>query len=108
QIGWVPDFFDAHNFIYTWMHQDGYFAFFQSYNNPEETAKVEQAISSTNHSERQALYDELAQIHYDDCPGILLVQPTGNRYFKDWVKGYYFNPADSANYGRVYELRKEY
>ncbi|MFA5451424.1 MAG: ABC transporter substrate-binding protein [Dehalococcoidales bacterium] len=108
QIGWVPDFFDAHNFIYTWMHQDGYFAFFQSYNNPEATAKVEQAISSTNHSERQALYDELAQIHYDDCPGILLVQPTGNRYFKDWVKGYYFNPADSANYGRVYELRKEY
>ena len=72
QIGWVPDFFDAHNFIYTWMHQDGYFAFFQSYDNPEATAKVEQAISSTNHSERQALYDELAQIYYDDCPGILL------------------------------------
>jgi len=108
QVGWIPDFFDAHNFIYTWMHEGGYWAYFQGYNNPTATQLVEDGISSIDPAERQAIYDELAQIYYDDCPGILLVQPTGNRYFKDWVKGFFFNPANSANYGWVYSLSKEY
>ena len=108
QVGWFPDFMDAHNFMATWMHEGGYWAYFQSYNNPEATALVEQGISSTDPDERQAIYDELAEIHYDDCPGILLVQPIGNRYFKDWVQGFYFNPANSADYGWVPDLSKEY
>jgi len=108
QVGWIPDFFDAHNFIYTWMHEGGYWAYFQSYNNPEATDLIEEAIVSTDSARRQEIYDELAQIYYDDCPGILLVQPTGNRYFQDWVKGFYFNPANAANYGWVYNLSKEY
>ena len=108
QVGWLPDFMDAHNFIYTWMHEGGYWAYFQSYNNPEATALVEQGISSVDPAERQAIYDELAQIYYDDCPGILLVQPIGNRYFKDWVQGFYFNPANAADYGWVPAMSKEY
>lgn len=108
QVGWIPDFFDAHNFIYTWMHEGGYWAYYQRYNNPEATALVEAAIASTDPDERQDMYDQLAQIYYDDCPGILLVQPTGNRYFRDWVKGFYFNPANAANYGWVYNLEKKY
>jgi len=108
QVGWIPDFFDAHNFIYTWMHEGGYWAYFQSYNNPYATALIEEGITSTDPARRQAIYDELAQIYYDDCPGILLVQPTGNRYFKDWVQGFYFNPGNAANYGWVYDLRKTY
>ena len=108
QVGWLPDFMDAHNFIYTWMHPGGYWAYYQSYVSAEATALVEQAILSVDSVERQALYDELAQLYYDDCPGILLVQPTGNRYFKDWVQGFYFNPANAANYGWVYDLRKTY
>ncbi|UCE97107.1 MAG: ABC transporter substrate-binding protein [Dehalococcoidia bacterium] len=108
QVGWLPDFMDAHNFIYTWMHEGGYWAYFQAYNNPTATDLVEQGINSTDPNERQAIYDQLAQIHYDDCPGILLVQPIGNRYFKDWVQGFYFNPANAADYGWVPDLRKDY
>lgn len=108
QVGWIPDFFDAHNFIYTWMHEGGYWAYYQRYNNPEATALVEQAINSPDSEERQEIYDQLAGIYYDECPGILLVQPTGNRYFRDWVKGFYFNPANAANYGWVYDLEKKY
>jgi peptide/nickel transport system substrate-binding protein len=108
QVGWLPDFMDAHNFIYTWMHEGGYWAYFQGYNNPTATELVEDGINSTDPAERQAIYDQLAQIHYDDCPGILLVQPIGNRYFKDWVQGFYFNPANAADYGWVPDLRKDY
>ena len=108
QVGWIPDFFDAHNFIYTWMHEGGYWAYYQRYNNPYATELIEEAIVSADSARRQEIYDELAQIYYDDCPGILLVQPTGNRYFQDWVKGFYFNPANAANYGWVYALSKEY
>jgi peptide/nickel transport system substrate-binding protein len=108
QVGWIPDFFDAHNFIYTWLHEGGYWAYYQAYNNPIATDLVEQGIASTDPAERQDIYDQLAQIHYDDCPGILLVQPIGNRYFKDWVQGFYFNPANAADYGWVTDLRKDY
>ncbi|HEX78911.1 MAG TPA: ABC transporter substrate-binding protein [Dehalococcoidia bacterium] len=108
QVGWLPDFMDAHNFIATWMHEGGYWAYFQSYNNPYATELVETAIASTDPAERQSIYDELAQIYYDDCPGILLVQPTGNRYFKDWVQGFYFNPGNAADYGWLYHMSKSY
>ncbi|MFC1897255.1 ABC transporter substrate-binding protein [Chloroflexota bacterium] len=108
QVGWLPDFMDAHNFMYTFIHEGGYWAYFQSYNNPTANELVERAISSTDSTERQDIYDELAQIYYDDCVGILLVQPTANRYFQDWVEGFYFNPANAANYGWVYSLSKEY
>jgi ABC-type transport system substrate-binding protein len=90
------------------MHEGGYWAYYRRYNNPYATGLIEEAIVSTDHERRQEIYDELAQIYYDDCPGILLVQPTGNRYFQDWVKGFYFNPANPANYGWVYDMSKEY
>ncbi len=108
QVGWLPDFMDAHNFMYTWMHEGGYWAYFQSYNNPVATDLVEQAISSVDPKERQDIYDDLAQIYYDDCPGILLVQPIANRYFQGWMEGFYFNPGNAANYGWVYSLSKGY
>jgi peptide/nickel transport system substrate-binding protein len=108
QVGWIPDFFDAHNFMYTWMHEMGYWAFYSGYDNDYVDELVETAIVSTDPAERQAIYDELAQIYYDECPGILLVQPTGNRHFADWVQGFYFNPGNAANYGWTYDLRKTY
>lgn len=41
QVGWIPDFFDAHNFMYTWMHEGGYWAFFSGYDNDYVDGLVE-------------------------------------------------------------------
>jgi len=108
QIGWLADYPDAHNFIYPFMHSNGTFSGWQNYRNPEVDELIAKGISATDPAERQAIYNQLGQIYYDDTPGILLCQPLGRRYFRDWVKGYVFNPIDPAQIGHVYNLSKEY
>jgi peptide/nickel transport system substrate-binding protein len=108
QIGWLPDFLDAHNFAFPFMHSSGTFSGWQNYYNPEVDALVAAGIASTDPAERQVIYDQLAQWYYDDVPGILLAQPLGRRYFRDWVQGFYFNPALPGNFGNMYVLEKTY
>jgi ABC-type transport system substrate-binding protein len=90
------------------MSSSGYWAYFQSYSNPQADDLIARGIASTSPSERQQIYDQLAQIYYDDCPGLLLDQPIGNRYFQDWVQGYYYNPAEPDQAGRIQDLKKKY
>jgi len=106
QIGWLADYPDAHNFIFPFMHSGGTFAGWQNYSNPAVDALVAQGIGSTDPAERQSIYNQLAQIYYDDAPGILLAQPLGRRYFRDWVEGFYFNPILPSNLGNIYGLSK--
>ena len=108
QIGWLADYPDAHNFAYPFMHSNGTFSGWQNYNVPEVDALLEQGIAATTSAERQEIYNQLAQIYREDAPGILLAQAVGRRYFRDWVKGFIFNPIDPANIGHVYNLSKEY
>ena len=108
QIGWLPDYPDAHNFAVPFMHSQGTFSGWQNYNNPEADRLLGEGISSTDPAVRQQIYDDLADIYYDDCPGILLAQPLGRRYFRSWMKGFYFNPTLPGNFGNLYTLSKEY
>lgn len=108
QIGWAPDFTDAHNFAVPFMHSQGTFSGWQNYNNPEVDALIAAGIASTDPVERQQIYDELAQLYFDDAPGILLAQPLGRRYIKDWVQGFVYNPALPSQMGNIYLLSKTY
>jgi len=106
-VGWLPDYMDAHNFIVPWMASYGPFSKFQGYGNKTIDDLIAKGIASTSSTERQSIYNQLAKIFYDDCPGILTVQPTGNRYFKDWVKGYFYNPAETNQASNPYNLSKK-
>ena len=108
QIGWLPDFTDAHNFAVPFMHSQGTFSGWQNYSNPTADALIADGIASTDPAVRQDIYNQLAQIYYDDVPGILLAQPLGRRYMRDWVQGFYFNPALSSEMGYIYALSKSY
>lgn len=108
QIGWAPDFMDPHNYVIPFMHSQGTFSGWQNYNNPEVDALVEAGIASTDADVRQQIYDDLAQLYYDDSPGILLAQPFARRYFKDWVQGYIYNVALPSQMGNIYLLSKTY
>lgn len=108
QIGWLADYPDAHNFIFPFMHSSGTFAGWQNYNNPAVDALVTQGIQGTTTAARQATYDQLAVLYYEEVPGIMLAQPLGRRYFRDWVQGYVFNPIDPSQKGRFNHLSKEY
>jgi peptide/nickel transport system substrate-binding protein len=107
QIGWLPDYMDAHNFIVPFMATFGTFSKWQSYGSQAIDDLIAKGIASTSSTERQSIYNQLSKQYYDDAPAILLVQPTGNRYFKDWVYGFLFNPAESNNAGNLYNLSKK-
>ncbi len=108
QIGWLADYPDAHNFAYPFMHSSGTFSGWQNYDNAEVDALIGQGISATTPAEREAIYRQLDQLYIDDVPSFILSQALGRRYFRSWVKGYYFNPVLSGQFGNLYELSKEY
>ena len=107
QIGWRADYPDAHNFVYPFMHSSGTFSGWQNYSNPEVDALIADGISATTAAARESIYRELDQLCYDEVPGIILLQPLGRRYFRDWVKGFYYNPVLPSNLGNIYALSKE-
>ncbi|HEX74481.1 MAG TPA: ABC transporter substrate-binding protein [Dehalococcoidia bacterium] len=107
-VGWVADYPDAHNFVHPFMSSGGAWAAHQNYDNPEVDALIEQGILATDPAERQAIYDRLAEIYYEDAPGIMLAQIIENRYFRDWVQGFVFNPMDPSDVGHYNTLSKGY
>jgi len=107
-LGWLADYPDPHNFVYPFMHSSGTFGGLQNYSNSEVDALIADGISATTSAERESIYGELDQLYYDDVPGFILAQPLGRRYFRSWVKGWYFNPCLPGPFGNLYTLSKEY
>lgn len=106
QIGWMPDYPHADNFIVPFMHSEGTFSYFQGYGSAELDAKITGAFQETNPVEQQAKYDYLQKRYYEDAPGIVLAQPLARRYFTNHISGFYYNPCESAFPGNVYDLTK--
>lgn len=93
QIGWIADYPDADNFATPFMHSQGDFSYYQGYGYASLDEKIETARYMTSGPARDAAYEEIADIYYDDAPGIMLSQPLGRRFFTKYVKGFYFNPT---------------
>jgi len=106
-IGWLADYPDAHNFAFPFMHSGGTFSGWQNYSDPHVDALIGDGIGATDPTERETIYYELERIYYDDVPSIALAQPSGRRYFRSWVKGFYYNPVLPSQLGNIYALSKE-
>jgi len=106
QIGWLPDYPHADNFIVPFMHSQGTFSYFQGYGDSTLDAQIAAAFQDTNPTTQQAKYDALQQQYYDDAPGIVLAQPIARRYFTQHISGFYYNPVESSYAGRVLDLSK--
>ncbi len=104
--GWHEDIHDPHNWVQPFLV--GVYA--QRMGLPEElTAQfselIDAAVVLTDAEERQAIYEEITQLDYDQVVGIRLVLPGVRRYEQRWVKGWYFNPAASSTY--YYAISKD-
>ena len=107
-VGWTADFADPHNFVFPYMHSQGLFAQAQRYSSETADGLIEQAISSTDHSERQGLYDQIAGLYYDEVPSIMLCQVTIVHVFRDWIQGFNYNPIRPVCEMYAYYLSKGY
>jgi peptide/nickel transport system substrate-binding protein len=106
--GWQADYPDPHDFVFPYMHSKGTFAQAQGYSNETVDDLIEEAISSSSHSERQMLYDQIAQIYYDEVPSIMVSQLLGVFFFRDWIRGFVYNPIRPGYDMYAYYLSKGY
>jgi ABC-type transport system substrate-binding protein len=106
QIGWMPDYPHADNFIVPFMSSFGTFSYFQGYGDATLDAQIAAAFQDTNPVTQLAKYAALQQRYYDDAPGICLAQPLARRYFTAHVTGFYYNPCESSYPGDIYYLTK--
>jgi len=102
-VGWLADFADADDFIRPYMHSSGGYSYGQRYTagNGYGTLKdvlIDQACLTPDGPARQALYDQLAMIYYNDCPSFPINNPRGRQWMWYWVKGYYYD----AIYPNIY------
>jgi len=106
QIGWLPDYPHADNFVVPFMNSHGTFSSFQGYGDAELDAQIAAAFQDTNPVTQQQKYNALQQRYYDDAPGIVLAQPLGRRYFTQHITGFFYNPCESSYPGDIWYLSK--
>jgi len=105
-MGWSPDYPDPSDYANPYQSSGGYFAGRAGYSNPDADKLVASAAIETDPAQRQAMYYKLQDIWMQDAPAIIMEQPTINHYFKDWVKGYYYNPMESEPFEKLPYLSK--
>lgn len=106
QIGWLPDYPHADNFLFPFMHTSGAFSRWQGYGDATTDAAIQAALLETDVPTQMDMYEALQQQYYDDAPGIVLAQPIVRRYFTDHVNDFVYNPCESSYAGRLVEMSK--
>ena len=100
--GWWPDYADPGNYLLPQWRSDqtpdtGNFNH-GWYKNPEFDKVIDQALTTTDHAKRVALYAKAQRIIADDVPAIPLIQTVYRFLMRDWVKGYVYNPMYEESY----------
>ena len=108
-IGWAPDYPDPDNFVTPWMHSEkGTFAAWQNYKNEEADRLIDAAAFELDPEKRRQMYYRIQEIFLEDVPSVMTKQAVSNRYYKDWVKGYFYNVTQSDVFDLLPNIRKEY
>ncbi len=106
-IGWLSDYYDTHNWAYTFTA--GYYAFKQSYPADLKAEFVEictEGVTEVDPAEREKVYKEKFNTkYYETAPSILLFNMKQRHYEPKWVNGWYANPMYSNKW--YYVLSKD-
>ena len=102
-LGWAGDYPDPDNFVTPFMETDSFFYWISGYSDPYVDDLIQQGRFELDPTARRAIYYELQQIYHDDVVGIPLAQPLGRHYERDWVQGWYYNPAASIDFYSIWK-----
>lgn len=92
-----------------WMHSEkGTFAAWQNYKNEEADRLIDAAAFELDPEKRRQMYYRIQEIFLEDVPSVMTKQAVSNRYYKDWVKGYFYNVTQSDVFDLLPNIRKEY
>ncbi|MFP3951863.1 MAG: ABC transporter substrate-binding protein [Candidatus Bathyarchaeia archaeon] len=100
---WYPDYADPDDYLsnmyYCYNEETPYdvnsYAFFNwaFYNNPELNNLLDEATRVTDFEKRVELYHKAQNMIVEDAPAIFLFDEPEILTYRNWVKGYYFNPC---------------
>lgn len=105
--GWVADYPDPHNFMYTFMHSRGVYGRYMAYRNEEVDRLCDAGIQTIDPQKREEIYHRLQELWYKEAIGIALYQEIGVRAYRDWVKGYVPNPILTDSFEMLKDIWKE-
>jgi peptide/nickel transport system substrate-binding protein len=86
--GWGADYADPHNFVYPFMHSNGYYGRFMALRNDEIDRLCDAGIENVDPAKRREIYSRLQDIWYQDAIGIPLYQQIVVRAYRDYVHGF--------------------
>ncbi|NLL48559.1 MAG: ABC transporter substrate-binding protein [Firmicutes bacterium] len=106
-MGWLMDFPDTHNFAVPFMHSSGTFAGFCGQGlidlaKEQFDELIAAGIKATDPAEREKIYFELQRLYVDLAVGMPFMEATTHRVMRDWVQGFEYCPAYSAQYDLYY------
>lgn len=106
ELGWLPDYPHADNFIVPYMATYGSFAGRCSYGSAALDAEILAARLDSNPVTQLEKYAALQLRYHNEAPGIMLAQPIARRYFTGHISGFYYNPCETSYPGRLLSLTK--
>ncbi|MGI6694432.1 MAG: ABC transporter substrate-binding protein [Limnochordia bacterium] len=109
-MGWLADFPDTHNFAVPFMHSAGTFAGYCGQGlidlaKEKFDGLIAAGIKATDPAEREKIYFELQKMYVDLAIGMPFMEATTHRVMRDWVQGFEYCPAYSAQYD-LYNISK--
>ena len=86
--GWLADYADPHNFVYPFMHSNGFYGKFMALRNDEIDELCDAGIANVDPKKRKKIYSRLQKIWYEDAIAIPLYQQIVVRAYRDYVHGF--------------------
>lgn len=108
-IGWQFDYPDADNFVTPYYSSTGTYGGRGSFAKLGDVSKqldtlLLQARFDTNAASRAAEYAQIQKIGYDNALNMMVVEPTGRRWMRTWVGGFWYHPSWSGlNFKTMYK-----
>ncbi len=84
----LADYADPHNFVYPFMHSNGYYGKFMALRNAEIDKLCDAGIATADTQKRREIYAKLQNIWYENAIGVPLYQQIVVRAYRDTVYGF--------------------
>lgn len=105
--GWGADYADPHNFVYPFMHSNGFYGKFMGLSNAEVDRLCDEGIQTADLAKRREIYSRLQDIWYEDAIGVPLYQQIVVRAYRDNVHGFIPNAMFTDDNEIIKRLSKE-
>ncbi len=105
QLGWTPDYPDAHDYMipyYANAANGGFFSSIGKYDNPYVNELITQGISATTNAQRTSIYTQLEENATQDYPYIYLDQQQNVLVTGNWIHGLNDPTTNSLNPWSIY------